>query len=88
MVMCHVFSVLGCETNKKKRVIEESFLLFSRDKLIFDKHVRSILFEVFWLFLSLTISLVLVLSIISSSMLVFKMSKPLLPIDELQQPES
>ena len=54
-----------------KRVIKESFLLFSRDKLILDKQVRSILFELFWLFLSLTIPLVLVfLSLVL--MLVFK----------------
>ena len=41
-------------------MIKESFLLFSRNKLILDKQVRSILFELFQLFLSLTIPLVLV----------------------------
>ena len=70
-----------------KRVIKESFLLFSRDKLILDKQVRSILFELFWLFLSLTIPLVLVfLSLVL--MLVFKISKPSLPVAELRQCES
>ena len=67
-----------------KRVIKESFLLFSRDKLILDKQVMSILFELFWLFLSLTIPLVLVfLSLVL--MLVFKISKPSLRwfVDEM-----
>ena len=74
-------------TKPIKRVIKELFLLFSREKLILDKHVRSILFELFWLFLSLTIPLELVfLSIVL--MLVFKISKPSLPVDELRQPES
>ena len=69
-----------------KRVIKESFLLFSRDKRILDNQVRSILFELYWLFLSLTIPLVLVcLSLVL--MLVFKISKPSLPVDELRQPE-
>ena len=89
MVRCHVLSVLGWETNKNKRIIKESFLLFSRDKLILDKQVRSILFELFWLFLSHTYeSSGVSFSIINSSMLVFKISKPLLPVDELPQPES
>ena len=57
-----------------KRVIKESFLLFSRDKLILDEQVRYILFELLWLFLLLKIPLVLVfLSLVL--MLVFKISK-------------
>ena len=57
-----------------KRVIKESLLLFSRDKLILDEQVRYILFELLWLFLLLKIPLVLVfLSLVL--MLVFKISK-------------
>ena len=57
-----------------KKVIKESFLLFSRDKLILDEQVRYILFELLWLFLLLKIPLVLVfLSLVL--MLVFKISK-------------
>ena len=67
-----------------KRVIKESFLLFSRDKLILDEQVRYILFELLWLFLLLKIPLVLVfLSLVL--MLVFKISKPSLRwfVDEM-----
>ena len=72
-----------------KRVIKESFLLFSRDKLILDEQVRYILFELLWLFLLLKIPLVLVfLSLVL--MLVFKISKSSLRwfVDEMWQPES
>ena len=72
-----------------KRVIKESFLLFSRDKLILDEQVRYILFELLWLFLLLKIPLVLVfLSLVL--MLVFKISKSSLQwfVDEMWQPES
>ena len=90
MVRCHVLSVLGCENNENKRVIKESFLLFSRDKLILDKkkldrfgsscsgYSYQITYD------SSGISF----SIISFSMLVLKILKPLLPVDEVRQPES
>ena len=56
MVSCHDLSVLGCEANKIERVTKELFLLFSRDRLILDKQVTTILFKLFLLFLSITIS--------------------------------
>ena len=58
-----------------KSEIKELLLLFSKDKLILDKQVRFILFELFWLFLSLTNPLVLVFLPLVL-MLVFKIPKP------------
>lgn len=58
--LLNFISVLGYETNTIKRAIKESLILFLRDKLVLHKQVRSILFELFQLFLSPTIPLVLV----------------------------
>ena len=84
MMRCHDLLVLSYENNKIERVTKELLLLFSRDNLICNKLVRSTLFKLFLLLLLPTIPLVLVFvsfSVISSSMLVFKISKAPLSVN-------
>ena len=47
MVRCPDLSVLGYETNEIKRVIKELLLLFSRNNVILNKQIKSILIELF-----------------------------------------
>ena len=75
MVRCPDLSVLGYETNEIKQVIKEPLLLFSRNNVILNKQVKSILIELFLgIFITYDSSSVS-FSIICSSMLVFKICK-------------
>ena len=88
MVRCPDLLVLGYETNEIKQVIKESLLLFSRNNVILNKQVKSILIELFLgIFITYDSSGVS-FSITCSSMLVFKICKASLPVDELRQNKS